>query len=266
MELVEELSKEYKIIDILGVLEVPKSTFYRWKKKSINREPNKLEMLIINLCEEIKYHYGHRKIKALLKQRNNIKVNRKTVQRIMQKFNLQCQIKVKRQKYINGESDIIVENILNRNFKAKRPNEKWVTDITHMPYGSSMLYVSTIMDLYNNEIIAYTISSIQDTNFVLSTLKEAFNKRRPKNVLLHSDQRSVYTSYAYQNFAKEKGIIISMSRKGNCHDFVDSYPFLVFVNCNRTPYINSISSIDTPISITDLYYSLESLNNLKKME
>ncbi|WP_419393611.1 IS3 family transposase [Cytobacillus praedii] len=218
IELVEELSKEYKIIDILGVLEVPKSTFYRWKKKYINREPNKLEMLIINLCEETKHHYGHRKIKALLKQRNNIKVNRKTVQRIMQKFNLQCQIKVKRQKYINGESNIIVENILNRNFKAERPNEKWVTDITYLPYGSSMLYVSTIMDLYNNEIIAYTISSIQDTNFVLSTLKEALNKRRPKHVLLHSDQGSVYTSYAYQNFAKEKGIITSMSRKGNCHD------------------------------------------------
>ncbi|MED3550269.1 IS3 family transposase [Cytobacillus praedii] len=86
--MLEELSKEYKIIDILGVLEVPKSTFYRWKKKYINREPNKLEMLIINLCKETKYHYGHRKIKALLKQRNSIKVNRKTVQRIMQKLSI----------------------------------------------------------------------------------------------------------------------------------------------------------------------------------
>jgi transposase InsO family protein len=125
---------------------------------------------------------------------------------------------VKRQKYINGESNIIVENILNRNFKANRPNEKWVTDITYLPYGTSMLYVSTIMDLYNNEIIAYTISSVQDTKFVLRTLEEALEKRQPNNVLLHSDQGSVYTSYAYQNFAKEKGITTSMSRKGNCHD------------------------------------------------
>lgn len=216
--MVEELSKKYKIIDILSVLEIPKSTFYRWKKKYINRGPKKLEKLIIDLCEETKYHYGHRKIKALLKQRYSIKVNRKTVQGIMQKFNLQCQIKVKRQKHINGESNIIVDNILNRNFKAERPNEKWVTDITYLPYGSSMLYVSTIMDLYNNEVVAYTVSSVQDTNFVLSTLREAIKKRRPKKVLLHSDQGSVYTSYAYQNFAREKGIITSMSRKGNCHD------------------------------------------------
>ncbi|MED3576132.1 IS3 family transposase [Cytobacillus praedii] len=148
IELVEELSKKYKVIDILSVLEVPKSTFYRWKKEYTNREPNKLEKLIINLCEETNYHYGHRKIKALLKDRCNIPVNRKTVQGIMQKFHLLCQIKVKRQKYINGESNIIVDNILNRNFKANRPNEKWVTEITYLPYGSSMFYLSTIMDLY----------------------------------------------------------------------------------------------------------------------
>jgi transposase InsO family protein len=218
IELVEELTKRYKIIDILEILEVPKSTFYRWKKQYANRKPNELEQLIMELCKETRYHYGHRKIKALLKQRYGQKVNRKTVQKIMQKFQLQCQIKVKRQKYINGESNIIVENILNRNFKANRPNEKWVTDITYLPYGTSMLYVSTIMDLYNNEIIAYTISSVQDTKFVLRTLEEALEKRQPNNVLLHSDQGSVYTSYAYQNFAKEKGITTSMSRKGNCHD------------------------------------------------
>ena len=218
IELVDELSKKYKITDILNVLEVPKSTFYRWRKKYTNLGPTKLEKYIINLCEETKYHYGHRKIKALLKQRFDVKVNRKTVQGIMQKFHLQCQIKVKRQKHINGESNIIVDNILNRSFKADRPNEKWVTDITYLPYGSSMLYVSTIMDLFNNEIVAFTISSVQDTDFVLSTLKAAIKKRRPKKVLLHSDQGSVYTSYAYQNFAKEKGIITSMSRKGNCHD------------------------------------------------
>ena len=218
IELVEALKKTYKITDILQVLEIPKSTFYRWRNKYTDWGPSQLEQRIINLCEETKYHYGHRKVKALLKQRFDVQVNRKTVQMIMQKFHLQCQIKVKRQKHINGESNIIVANILNRNFKANGPNEKWVTDITYLPYGSFMLYVSTIMDLYNNEIVAYTISSVQNTEFVLRTLKEAIEKRRPEKILLHSDQGSVYTSYAYQHFAKEKGITTSMSRKGNCHD------------------------------------------------
>jgi transposase InsO family protein len=74
------------------------------------------------------------------------------------------------------------------------------------------------MDLYNNEIVAYKISTKQDINLVLDTLKEAIELRKPVGLMLHSDQGSVYTSYAFQNLAKEKGITTSMSRKGNCHD------------------------------------------------
>ncbi|WP_144497268.1 DDE-type integrase/transposase/recombinase, partial [Bacillus pumilus] len=79
-------------------------------------------------------------------------------------------------------------------------------DITYLPYGSTMLYLSTIMDLYNNEIVAYKIDTSQDINLVLDTLREAVELRKPVGLLLHSDQGSVYTSHAYQNLAKEKGI------------------------------------------------------------
>ena len=121
----------------------------------------------------------------------------------MQKFEIQCQVKKKRQKYICGESNIIVPNTLNRNFKASRLNEKWVTDITYLPYGSTMLYLSTIMDLYNNEIVAYKIGTSQDINLVLDTLREAVELGEPVGLLLHSDQGSVYTSHAYRNLAKK---------------------------------------------------------------
>lgn len=218
IQLVADLSNKYKIIEILQALEVPKATYYRWKRKYSEEKISTLETYIIELCKESNFHNGHRKIKAMLKRKHGINVNRKTVQKVMQKFNLQCQIKVKRKKHINGESNITVENRLNRNFKATNPNEKWVTDITYLPYGSTMMYLSTIMDLYNNEIIAYTISCTQDISLVMATLIEAVEKRKPTEVMLHSDQGSVYTSYAYQNLAKEKGIITSMSRKGNCHD------------------------------------------------
>ncbi|MGD6960554.1 DDE-type integrase/transposase/recombinase, partial [Rossellomorea aquimaris] len=83
-------------------------------------------------------------------------------QRIMQKFNIQCRVKPKRQNYIAGESKIVVPNYLNRELHASKPSEKWVTDITYLPYGEKMLYLSTIMDLFNNEILAYTISDKQD--------------------------------------------------------------------------------------------------------
>lgn len=131
VQVVEELSATFKIIDILGVLGIPKATYYRWKKKYKKVKLTSLEELVIKLCEENFYHYGHRKIKSLLNRKYRIDVNRKTVQKIMQKFEIQCQVKKKRQRYICGESNIIVPNILNRNFKASGLNEKWVTDITY---------------------------------------------------------------------------------------------------------------------------------------
>jgi putative transposase len=123
IQLVADLSNKYKIIEILQVLEVPKATYYRWKRKYSEEKISTLETYIIELCKESNFHNGHRKIKAMLKRKHGINVNRKTVQKVMQKFNLQCQIKVKRKKNINGESNITVENRLNRNFKATNPNE-----------------------------------------------------------------------------------------------------------------------------------------------
>ena len=89
--------------------------------------------------------------------------------------------------------------------------QKLTTDITYLPFGPKRLYLSSIMDLHNGEILSYTISPKQDTKFVLDTLNQI---DLPKGVLLHSDQGSVYTSAEYYNLCKEKNIIRSMSRKG----------------------------------------------------
>lgn len=122
---------------------------------------------MLQLCEKNYFHYGHRKITAILRRNYGIHKNRKTIQRMMQKLLLQCQVKKKKQKFWSGESNMIVPNIINRNFRADKPNEKWVTDVTYLPYGSTMLYLSTIIDLYNNEIVAYQLSTKQDIHLVL---------------------------------------------------------------------------------------------------
>ncbi len=173
--------------------------------------------VIITLVEEMKDRYAIGLICECMGILA-IHVNRKTVQRIMQKYNLQCRVKPKRKVKILGESQKIVPNRFEQNFQADRPNQKWVTDITYLPFGESMMYLSTIMDLYNNEIIAYRVKESQDVTLVLETLEAACKNREVKDVILHSDQGSVYTSYAFQNLAEEKGIITSMSRKGNCFD------------------------------------------------
>ncbi|MBG9772788.1 transposase [Brevibacillus laterosporus] len=217
IDVVESFKDRFTITEILKLFAVPRATYYRWKAKFQNTG-TELEYLIEQLCLKYHYRFGHRKITALLGRIYNKKVNRKTVQRVMQRKNLQCRVKVKRKTFSSGESKMIVSNKLNREFIALKPNEKWVTDITYLPYGQSMLYLSSIMDLYNNEIIAYRISDRQDVSLVLETLEQATKTRDARGVLLHSDQGSVYTSYAFQNKAKENSITTSMSRKGNCHD------------------------------------------------
>lgn len=203
---------------ILSVLNVPRSTYYRWA----SAEPvtlSKEEKTIIYLCEKTKYRYGHRKIKELLKRDYRIKLNRNTVQRMMQKHHLQCRVKKKRKWKSQGESVIVAPNLLQRAFHASRPNQKWVTDITYIQYGSDTLYLSTIMDLFNNQIVAYKLYTHQQIPLVIDTLNEALEKRGyPTGVMIHSDQGSVYSSYAYQNLMKEKHLISSMSRRGNCWD------------------------------------------------
>ncbi|MFZ0475385.1 MAG: IS3-like element ISHaha4 family transposase [Halobacillus sp.] len=216
IQIVETFKHKYPVKDICECFGIAKATYYRWRGKSWG--PSVLEKKIIELCEDLKFRVGHRMVRDLLRKEYQIKLNRNTVQKIMQKYHIQCRVKPKRQCYIAGESKIVVPNYFERNFTSTRPNEKWVTDITYLPYGEKMLYLSTIMDLYNNEILAYTISDKQDTSFVLDTLRKACEGRDVYEVILHSDQGSQYTSYEFQEEAKKRGIITSMSRRGNCFD------------------------------------------------
>ncbi|PPB08840.1 hypothetical protein C4A77_06015 [Brevibacillus laterosporus] len=143
-----------------------------------------------------------------------MQINHKRVQRIMREEGLQCRVKVKKRKRI-GQPIQVADHLLKRDFQANHPLQKLVTDITYLPYGGKMLYLSSIMDLYNGEIIAYNIGDTQDTTLVLDTLQQL---PPLEQCMLHSDQGSVYTSSAYQLAVKERGITMSMSRKGTPAD------------------------------------------------
>lgn len=204
---------------ILRALEVPRANYYRWVSQGVEFIPDAVEQAIIDLCKETHYRYGHRKIKALLQKKYQIKRNRNTVQTIMQKYHIQCRVKQKRRWKSQGETIIIAPDLLKRDFFAAEPNQKWVTDITYIQYGNHVHYLSTIMDLYNNEIVAYKLYDHQQVPLVLDTLKEALAKRSyPEGVIVHSDQGSVYTSYAFQGYVSKMNVISSMSRRGNCWD------------------------------------------------
>lgn len=202
IELVEEHKETMSISSILDIFEVPRSTYYRWKKEySSSKGRTENEDLVIKKCQDTNRTYGYRTITGILNKEGH-KINKNTVQRIMQKYNLQCLVKPKRQTHYKGKESLTAQNILNGDFKATRPLEKLVSDITYLPWGEHSLYLTSIMDLYNGEIIAYTIGSKQDVSFVLDTLDQL--PKLKDSCILHTDQGSVYTSRPYQVQLKKK--------------------------------------------------------------
>lgn len=161
--------------------------------------------------------YGYRRVHIWL-ERNGIYRNPKTVLRVMRKYGLLSVIR--RKKYRNyGEHLHKYPNLLNRDFSAERPNQKWVTDISYIHTKQGVLYLSVIRDLYDNSIVAYKTGTEQNINLVLSTITEAKKKEKVTTELqLHSDQGFQYTSQAYFKLTQSYGITPSMSRRGNPYD------------------------------------------------
>ena len=161
--------------------------------------------------------YGYRRVHLWLNRRK-IYLNPKTVLRIMNKYNLLSV--VRRKKYQNfGNHLHRYPNLLNREFIADKPNQKWVTDISYIHTGQGILYLSVIRDLYDNSIVAHKTSTTQNVHLVLNTIKAAKKKEKVTTELqLHSDQGFQYTSHAYFNLTKSYGITPSMSRRGNPYD------------------------------------------------
>ena len=161
--------------------------------------------------------YGYRRVHIWL-ERNGIHHNPKTVLRVMQKYNLLSV--VRRKKYRNYSNYLHrYENLLNRDFHADRPNQKWVTDISYIHTKQGVLYLSVIRDLYDNSIITYKTGTEQNVELVLSTIRAAKKKEKVTAELqLHSDQGFQYTSHPYFKLTKSYNITPSMSRKGNPYD------------------------------------------------
>jgi len=162
--------------------------------------------------------YGCRRITMELHNRS-ITINHKTVERLMRENGIKCQVRIKKYRSYRGQEGRIAPNILERNFAATAPNSKWVTDVTEFALFGQKRYLSPILDLYNGEIISYTISERPNLLMVTNMLAKAIkNIKDNTDLILHSDQGWHYQHSAYQNALKKRGITQSMSRKGNCLD------------------------------------------------
>lgn len=146
-------------------------------------------------------------------------LNHKTVQRLMKELDLTSCIRRKKYNSYRGRYGKVAGNVLNRQFRADKPNQKWVTDITEFKINGEKLYLSPVLDLYNGEIVAYQMECRPLLSLVDDMLSKAVSVLgKGEYPLLHSDQGWQYQMVHYQNRLKEAGLKQSMSRKGNCHD------------------------------------------------
>lgn len=214
-----ELRSEFKVINLIKVAGIKRSTYYYWVKHS--ERPDKyaeIKEVIKEIFSEHKGRYGYRRITLELRNRNYC-INHKTVRRLMIQLGLKSLVRIKKYRSYRGKVGSVAPNVLERDFKASKPNEKWVTDVTEFHLFGEKLYFSPILDLFNGEIIAYNIEKRPVFPLVTKMLDNAFLRlNKGDTPILHSDQGWHYQMSKYQHLLRENNIIQSMSRKGNCLD------------------------------------------------
>ncbi|EPY5185666.1 TPA: IS3 family transposase [Klebsiella pneumoniae] len=203
------------------VLDVHPSGFYAW----LQQPHSQRHQADLRLTGQIKQFwlesgcvYGYRKIHLDLRDSwQQCGVNR--VWRLMKRVGIKAQVGYRSPRARKGEASIVSPNRLQRQFNPDAPDERWVTDITYIRTHEGWLYLAVIVDLFSRKIIGWSMQSRMTKDIVLNALLMAVWRRNPeKQVLVHSDQGSQYTSHEWQSFLKSHGLEGSMSRRGNCHD------------------------------------------------
>ncbi|WP_423778780.1 IS3 family transposase [Escherichia coli] len=203
------------------VLDVHPSGFYSW----LQQPHSQRHQADLRLTGQIKQFwlesgcvYGYRKIHLDLRDSGQqCGVNR--VWRLMKRVGIKAQVGYRSPRARKGEASIMSPNRLQRQFNPDAPDERWVTDITYIRTHEGWLYLAVVVDLFSRKIIGWSMQSRMTKDIVLNALLMAVWRRNPeKQVLVHSDQGSQYTSHEWQSFLKSHGLEGSMSRRGNCHD------------------------------------------------
>ena len=257
---------KYKLSSMCAVLEISKRTYYKYRNSD---DPDYLDYLMIkNVFKKSKGTYGYRRITEGLKIEYGVIFNHKKVARLMKKYYLKPEY-IKRTKpstYKRIEENL-QPNILKRNFKADRPNQKWTTDITYLIFKNKRLYLSTILDLYDRKVVAYKISKFNNNQLVIDTLNDAIAKRKDVHgLIIHSDQGFQYTSFEYKSICKSNGITISMSRKGTPIDDspMESWHGILKKEALHNNNITSLQEYQKLVEEWILFYNTDRIKSKKR--
>ena len=216
-EAIQGLRPKHKLDILLEVKGMARSTFYYNHRPKADKWVVERQR-IAELYHQNKGRYGYRRLTMAMRNEGYV-INGKTVRKLMAEAGIKCAVRMKKYKSYKGEVGKIAPNLLERDFKADAPHKKMVTDVTEFHLFGSKIYLSPVLDLYNSELIFYTIYR----HPVLDMVKDMINGTISvigcnTNAILHSDQGFHYQHKDYQKLLKDNHIIQSMSRKGNCLD------------------------------------------------
>jgi len=204
------------------VIKVNRTSYYHWINAGmlIKKVDKQLNELILAIFIKGRNTYGTRPIRDKLLELYGLVVSRKRISNIMKDLNLKVKMKRRFKNTTDSNHNLpIAPNILNRDFYASAPNEKWVGDITYISTGEGWLYLATVIDLYSRKVVGWSMDDTMKVSLVNDALNMAITHRNPsKGLLWHTDRGSQYASYSHRDLLLKNNITQSMSRKGNCWD------------------------------------------------
>jgi transposase InsO family protein len=261
----------YPVTKMAGILGISRSAYYRWVKhgKGGRREEDEAELAAIlrKICVEgHQYRYGWRRVRAELWDKYGVRVNHKKLVKLLRKYGLNARGRRKFIPTTNSNHGLgVCENLLNRDFRAAGPGEKWASDITYLRTTAGWQYLTVILDLYDRKIIGWAFSGRMEAEAtVVKALEMAYGNRKPRpDLLFHSDRGVQYCSAMFRETVKRHcpRVRQSMSRKGNCWDNACAESF--FKTLKRE--LETLDGKQTAVAVrTSVFHYLEAYYNRKR--
>jgi len=267
-QFIAEHEPVYSVKRICQVLGVQRSGYYAWKDRpASSRAQANAELLdkVRQAFHESRCTYGSLRIHHYWLRRG-YHFSRHRIARLMKSAHL---IPVRMTKWHPHTTqqrfgDRIAPNLLNQDFQAAQPNEKWVGDVTYIDTAEGWLYLATLLDLFSRRVVGWAMSEKNDTNLVEKAWRMAVSNRRPPGQLLHhSDRGSQYTSEPYLKQLEQAGCRLSMSRTGNCYDnaTMESFHATLKGECAVSPFASRAEARLAIFEFIEVWYNRQRLHS-----
>lgn len=234
------------VVHLCGLYDVRRSGYYAWRDRPVSlRTVSNQRLLdrVLFLAGKFHHIYGYRKLLVEL-HKEGYRCSKNRLWRLLKQAGYRARLAVRRKRYGANHGMPAQPNLLQRQFNPAGSNQVWVSDITQFPCSEGWLYLSVIMDLHSRKIVGYQCSKNVTADIVLKSIKKSWQAACPPkehNLLFHSDQGSQYRSEKVMSWLTEKGITISMSRKGNCWDNACAESFFSVLKKEWTGHLGVVS-------------------------